>query len=63
MMLHNNELYFSLAARYPQKMKVEVIGRSWQGRDIRVVTVGNRSALHGITHSDTCMVRNGVKIK
>ena len=23
-------------------MKVEVIGRSWEGRDIRVVTVGNR---------------------
>ena len=35
-------LVYSLAARYPHKMKVEVIGKSWEGRDIRVVTVGNR---------------------
>ena len=35
---------YRLAARYSHKMKVEVIGRSWEGRDIRVVTVGNRLA-------------------
>jgi len=33
----------NLAARYPHKMKVEVVGKSWEGRDIRVVTVGNRN--------------------
>jgi len=33
----------NLAARYPHKMKVEVIGRSWEGRDVKVVTVGNRN--------------------
>jgi len=33
----------SLASRYPHKMKVDIIGRSWEGRELRVVTVGNRN--------------------
>lgn len=33
----------NLAARYPERMKIKVIGRSYEGREIRVVRVGNRN--------------------
>ena len=32
----------ALQSRYPSKVKVHVIGRTHEGREIRVVRVGNR---------------------
>ena len=37
-------LMCSLAASFPEKVKIEVIGTSHEGREIRVVRVGNRYA-------------------